>query len=526
MKGHKKRGSIFTLLLRNYIVFTVLLVLILTGLFVVYFLRMIGLMAGVEPSQIETYHGILAEQRYEEFPVERLLGAKGFIMVLDQHKDITYQSGTGITLPELGIEDLACIPDYSTSPEVTVRSLTTVDGQKQTAISVRETGTGIDREYILDDQNRVLYQTGGLPSDILTSLQVKLLSDTYDTHYSLQKYDFKSRDGENNTLLLFWNRGALGTAIGHSWGSFLSLIVLAYVILVFFFILWLKRSIKRPLQLLCMELNDFVSGEVRQADYSGPREFVEIFDSFHAMSLRLQESETERKRLEADKQKMLADISHDLKTPITVLQGYAKALCDGVVPQREELQYLETIEQKAEGLNELINTFYEYSKMEHPDYSLSLAPGDICNYLRDYVADQYSALELAGFLLQVDIPEEHILCSIDTVQLKRVFENIVNNAVNHNQSGTTLYFSLQSDAGQVRIILADNGVGIPQEIGQSIFEPFVVGEAFRNKHGSGLGLSVAKKIVEAHHGTIRLLEPQPPHGTAFEVVLPILSSQS
>lgn len=522
LKEHKKRGSVFTLLLRNYIIFTVLLVLILTGLFVVYFLRMVGLMAGVEPSRIESFQDKLFCQKYQEFPVEHLLGAKGFIAVLDESQKVIYQSTSDIILPKFTEEDLQCISDYSVSPEVSVRNLTTVDGESHMAISIRETATDINREYILNNNNHVLYQYGDLPSNVLTSLQVKLLSDTYDEDYGLSKYKFKCDNGQNNTLLLFLNRSAFAAAISHSWSSFFTLFCLAYTILVFLFIVLLKRRIQRPLHLLCMGLNSFVSGEVHEAYYSGPREFVEIFDSFHAMSLRLMESETKRKRLEEDKQKMLADISHDLKTPITVVQGYAKALCDGLVPKNEEQQYLETIEQKAEGLNELINTFYEYSKMEHPDYSLVLISSDICNYLRDYVADQYAALELAGFILKVDIPEEHILCSIDTLQLKRVFENIVNNVIKHNKPGTTLYFCLYTDAGQVHIVLADNGIGIPQEMSHSIFEPFVVGEASRSKHCSGMGLSIAKKIVEAHYGMIRLLESQPPYSTAFEITLPTI----
>ncbi|MEA5011599.1 MAG: HAMP domain-containing sensor histidine kinase [Angelakisella sp.] len=157
------------------------------------------------------------------------------------------------------------------------------------------------------------------------------------------------------------------------------------------------------------------------------------------------------------------DISHDIKTPITVVQGYAKELCDGVIPVDERAKYLKTIEQKASGLNDLINTFYEYSKLEHPAYTLTQESVDICNYLRDYVAEQYAELELSGFTLEVDIPEEHIPCSIDRIQLRRAFANIIGNATKHNKAGTTLCFTLTPQADHARILLMDDGVGIPED---------------------------------------------------------------
>lgn len=522
MKKSNKRGSIFTLLLGNYILFTFILAAILTTLLIFYVLRTVGIIENIDTTQIMNYGRMLEEKRFQEFPSERLLGAKGFILVLDQQQNIVYHSTHEYELPTFSADDIACIPQYSTTPEITVRNLTNAQGQRQIAVTVQEnqSDTVAFREYILDENKRLIYKSDNLPMDTLTEVQYKLLTNNFSPEYSLLKHQFQADDGASYTMLLFGDRNVMLTAVGRAWSSFFILLGLAYGTMVFFFILWLNRRIKKPLHLLCQELNSFESGKSHQATYQGPREFVEIFDSFNDMSQRLQRSEEERQHLERAKQKMLADISHDLKTPITVIQGYAKALCDGVAPPDEQTQYLQIIEQKATGLNELINTFYQYSKMEHPDYSLTLAPYDICNYLRDFVADRYAGLELAGFLLEVDIPEQHIFCNIDTVQLGRAFDNIVNNSVKHNPKGTTLYFSLQPRRNCVRILLADNGIGIPDEIQQMIFEPFVVGEESRCSHGSGLGLSIAKKIVEAHHGTIQLLKPYSHYSTVYKILLP------
>lgn len=521
-KSKARRGSVFTLLLGNYILFTLLLALILIALFVVFILRMVGIMANIDPSQIEDFRPLLYEQRYNEFPTEQLLGKGGAIIVLDERQSLIYQSREQDVVSRLTSADVACIPIYTAVPEITVNQFVTEKKETQTSVSVMELygETKSYRKYILDGDKRVIYQSTALPSSKLSDLQFKLLTDSLDPSYSLQRYPFQTNSGEAHTLLLLSERSAMEAAIRRSWRSFLMLFPLAYGSVTFLFIFWLNTRIKKPLQLLCQELNSFESGEARQANYRGPKEFVEIFDSFNAMSKRLQSSEAQRQQLEDERQKMLADISHDLKTPITVVQGYAKALCDGVVPADERAMYLKTIEQKASGLNDLINTFYEYSKMEHPAYSLKLELVDICNYLRDYVAEQYAELELSGFIPEVEIPEAHILCNIDQVQLRRAFGNILGNATKHNPPGTSLYFILKPEESQVRILLADNGIGIPQKIRNTIFTPFVVGEASRNSSGSGLGLSIAKKIVEAHHGSIQLLEPEPLYSTIFEIILP------
>lgn len=244
-----------------------------------------------------------------------------------------------------------------------------------------------------------------------------------------------------------------------------------------------------------------------------------VFSVYMGKKIRRQEREVEMAR-----QKMLADISHDLKTPITVIQGYSKAIVDGVVPTEDVDKYLGTIYQKSNRLSELINSFYDYSRLEHPQFQLSMEKGDLSEYVRGYVADKYEELELAGFELDVDIPEKEIFTEFDHVELIRVFENIISNSVKHNTPPVTLHVSMELLEGkrQVRIRMGDDGAGIPEHLRENLFDPFAVGDEARNsKHGTGLGLSVAKRIVEAHGGSIRLLDPQETSwAVMYEIVLP------
>lgn len=359
----------------------------------------------------------------------------------------------------------------------------------------------------------------------MSEKKYRLLSNTCFEGYTVRKYPFTAEDGETHTLLLFWPDGrsdqtleSLADSLSRSFEYFLLLYVLLIVLLIF----WLRRKISRPLDLLCGTFRDYQIGGRLVSRYRGPREFVEIFDRFSDMAHRLEDSERRRRALEETRRKMLAGIAHDLKTPVAVIQGYAKALGDGMIPPEERSRCLAALEQKSAGLNEQINTFYEYSRLEHPDFSLNLEPGDICNYFRDFVAEQYSDLELAGFSLEVDIPEERIPCMIDRGQLKRAFANLVGNAVKHTPKGTTLYFSLSVEGESAVLTLADNGPGIPKEAAADIFTPFVTGDASRGGTGSGLGLAIAKRIVEAHGGSICLADSSGSRwSTVFEITLPI-----
>ena len=146
--------------------------------------------------------------------------------------------------------------------------------------------------------------------------------------------------------------------------------------------------------------------------------------------------------------------------------------------------------------------------------------------MSDYVTKRYNEIVVTEFELGINIPEEHVYCEVDVRALQRVFTNILANAIKYNGPGTKLLISISTSKMWVRILLADNGVGIPEEIRDSLFEPFVLGEKSRTGRGSGLGLSIAKRIVEAHGGMIRLMTDFPKgYKTTFEIMLPLTDEE-
>ena len=353
-------------------------------------------------------------------------------------------------------------------------------------------------------------------------MEFKYLCGIYPKGYEIRKYKFYDKNNEPMTLLIY--RPYISSKIIKKidYTNILSFLgfILIYIVLIIIFIVWLNYKVKKPINILNEAIVEFKNGKRQNyLEYDGPQEFCDICDSFNDMSKKLYDSEQKRKKLEEDKQQMLADISHDLKTPITVIKGYSKAICDNLVDEDEIDQYLMTINRKADDLDELINTFHEYSKMDHPNYNFKFEKTDICEFTRIYLAQKYEELYLSGVAIEVDIPEEIIYCSIDKLQIKRVFDNLVSNAQKHNKNQISILFRVEKYEDKVKINIADNGYGIPEEIKNEIFDPFVVGEKSRTKKGSGLGLAISKKIIEAHKGSIKLVKPEENYNTEFEILL-------
>lgn len=515
------------MLLANYAIFTLFMLIIVCGILGIFNFRNRKNSLSIDTNQIHYYDDVLKSGNYKKFPVERLLGKKGKIIVLDELGRSIYPKNKKLYLSD---REIVMIPNYLDNLKIQSQDLITEGGQIQHSVSMKgKKNDRISRQYIFDENYNIIYNSYSLETDSLTKREYEFLIDKSDKDYSIQKYLFKTSSDKVYTLLLYQEKtanGVLQSKINSFVTDSILMFILAYLTVILIFILWLNQKIKKPLTMLCLALNEFQAGNQKEIEYSGPREFNEIFESFNAMSKRLSDSEVERKKLADSKQKMLADISHDLKTPITVIEGYATALNDGVVPKSETGTYLSVIVQKSQYLNELINTFHEYSLLEHPNYTLSKHPIDIYNYLREYVANRYSELVVSGFELDIDIPEEHIYCEVDGRALQRVFTNILSNAIKHNRPGTKLLISISTSQMWVRILLADNGVGIPEEIRDSLFEPFVLGEKSRTGRGSGLGLSIAKRIVEAHGGMIKLLTNFPKgYKTTFEIMLPLAKDE-
>ncbi|WP_162165080.1 HAMP domain-containing sensor histidine kinase [Paenibacillus graminis] len=279
---------------------------------------------------------------------------------------------------------------------------------------------------------------------------------------------------------------------------------------------WTARKISHPLSTIARGINLLKTGDYTiRLNHKLEGEFLQIGNTLNDMAEKLEEAGALKVRMEKDRQRMLADIAHDLKTPISTLYGYAKALHEGMVKDEVKQQsYLLSIYTKAKRVDALLNTLFDMTQLDHPDYMPDKQVQDLGECMREAILDHFSEMEEKDIQLEVRIPDTEVSCAFDRKQMGRVFSNLLSNAVRYNPAGTRLRVSLETHADGLLLEFADNGIGIPEHLRSVIFDPFVRGDKARsNEGGTGLGLAIAYKIVSLHQGSLQLL------GTAEECTI-------
>ena len=215
---------------------------------------------------------------------------------------------------------------------------------------------------------------------------------------------------------------------------------------------------------------------------------------------------------------LLSDITHDLKTPITTVAGYVQALNDGMVKDPEkQRQYLAAIRQKSLEMSELITLLFHYVKLDSEGFELKKERVNLTELVLQTAAGAYTDIEEAGMELDVDIPEEAGYAEVDKAQFTRVLKNLITNACKHNCAGTKIKISMKNGLGYWMIKVLDSGEKIDESLMEHLFDPFVMGDESRNSRGgSGLGLSISKKVMDMHGGKLWLEQPtEEPYTKAF-----------
>lgn len=217
----------------------------------------------------------------------------------------------------------------------------------------------------------------------------------------------------------------------------------------------------------------------------------------------------ESQKLAKEQSTLFANIAHDLKTPLTSITGFSKALNEDVVEPAEIKEVSNIIYQKSITANELLDLMFQYTKLNSAEFSLNRQECVINYLLKEAVADNYDLLEQQQIELVLDLSEEPITRRIDKAEFRRVFNNLLINACKHNPQKTELFISIKNKGKTAEIIFADNGTAIPQKDREQLFQPFVSeNETERNFQGSGLGLAIVKTIVDKHGFTIQLLDDE------------------
>ncbi|WP_153464748.1 MULTISPECIES: two-component system histidine kinase PnpS [Sediminibacillus] len=231
---------------------------------------------------------------------------------------------------------------------------------------------------------------------------------------------------------------------------------------------------------------------------------------------------TELKRLEEMRKDFVANVSHELKTPITSIRGFAETLLEGAMEDTElRRQFLEIILKESGRLQALIHDLLELSKLEKDELRLEYSEVDVPSLVHDLLPVVSQQADKKQIELTVDLPDQFVAV-VDGERLKQVFINLLNNAVNYTPEQGKVTLAITGDGDKWRITVSDTGIGIPEKAQSRIFERFyrVDRARSRNTGGTGLGLAIVKHIVEAHKGSI-FLESKVNEGTVFTIELPL-----
>ena len=224
--------------------------------------------------------------------------------------------------------------------------------------------------------------------------------------------------------------------------------------------------------------------------------FAGVYSGKAAQEIKAIEDEEEKKRM-----LLVSEISHDLKTPLASVQGYSEMLLNREVSDKDKQDYLKLIHDNSVRTNVILQSLFMYSKLESAGFKPNAERTDICEFTRLILAEYITKFDDAGFTYEFEIPEKEIFTSLDKNLFRRIYDNLIENSLKYNESGTKIEIAVR-EKENIEIIVADNGIGIPEEHRDKIFEPFY--RADESYHGSGLGLAIVRQLVELHHGTIEL----------------------
>ncbi|MCM1305538.1 MAG: HAMP domain-containing histidine kinase, partial [Butyrivibrio sp.] len=271
---------------------------------------------------------------------------------------------------------------------------------------------------------------------------------------------------------------------------------------------WIYRSVFRPINELNVAMRKIKEGNfgyTLQVDAKG--EIGDLYRDYEDMRLRLKESAEEKEEHEKQNRELISNISHDLKTPITAIKGYVEGIMDGVADTPEKMdKYIRTIYNKANDMDRLINELTIYSNIDNNRIPYNFHRINVADYFGDCLEEVGMDLEQKGIELNYSnlIPPDTIVIA-DPEQMKKVINNIISNSVKYmNKPKGTIDIRILDELDSIRIEIEDNGKGIAQKDLGKIFERFYRTDASRNsaQGGSGIGLSIVKKIIEDHGGYI------------------------
>ncbi|MDE7428188.1 MAG: HAMP domain-containing histidine kinase [Lachnospiraceae bacterium] len=370
--------------------------------------------------------------------------------------------------------------------------------------------------YIIVRKGKELYYTGSpnaakLIFPTLPEYGSEMSSAEAGYYYNdikklVKEVDFHFTDGSEGSFFVVTRVSSLLSqkTVYNMALSFILILLLTSILLT----QWIQKGIFTPINQLNTAMQNIAEGNLEYmltTDEKG--EIGELYRNYEDMRLRLKESLDEKFEHEQKNRELISNISHDLKTPITAVKGYVEGIMDGVADTPEKMdKYIKTIYNKANDMDRLINELTTYSGIDSNRIPYHFHRINVAEYFGDCVEEVGLDLESKNIQLNYeDLVEPSTQIIADPEQLKRVVNNIINNSVKYlDKEKGIIDIRILDEVDSIRVEIEDNGKGIAAKDLPNIFERFYRTDASRNSSqgGSGIGLSIVKKIIEDHGGYI------------------------
>ena len=281
------------------------------------------------------------------------------------------------------------------------------------------------------------------------------------------------------------------------------------------------RRVKAQINGMLDALEDIKAGNGNRRILSATDEFTAsiAYEVNDIVSSYEKELSSFRQAEEVNKQ-LMTSLSHDVRTPLTTLIGYLDAAHKGIVTGKDKDEYVEIARRKAHDLKEYIDVLFDWFKLNSDEFVLLIDPVEAVELTRNILIDWIPIFEDKQIDYSIDIPEQPFRVRLDPDAYMRVLNNLIQNVIVHSHADK-ISISLSNQDGNMKIVVADNGVGIEKDDLKHIFERLYKCDKGRSEKGSGLGLSIVHQLVEKMNGTITA-ESTPGNGTMFALYFPLV----
>lgn len=272
--------------------------------------------------------------------------------------------------------------------------------------------------------------------------------------------------------------------------------------------------IVKPLTRLTNAIKELSNGNYNvRVDNVGQDEISKLNQGFNQMARQLAKQDETR-------QKFISDISHEFQTPLTSIQGFANILKEEDLPKEQRVKYANIILYNSKRLSSLAKNMLQLTLLDREEIELELTNYSLVEQMNRVISTQENQAMEKNIEIVFEMPKKEIFIEGDEQRLEQVWTNIISNAIKYTNEGGLITITMKKNSKDIEVSIEDTGIGMSKEVVSHIFERFYREDKARNVEGNGLGLAIAKSIVDLHHGKIDILS-QVDVGTNFIVRLPI-----